>query len=172
MIRALPFAISCSVLASLTVSAVVAVTAVLPGPVLPLLPRSGTTPVPAVEPPVIPRAVIPVEVMRVIDGDTVELKAHVWLDQTVVTRVRLRSIDAPELRAGCPEETRKAVAAQEALMALLHGGRAYLTGLGRDKYGGRVLGDLLTQDGHAISQKMLLSGHARAYVGGRRQGWC
>jgi micrococcal nuclease len=110
--------------------------------------------------------------MRVIDGDTVEVRAHVWLDQMIVTKVRLKSIDAPEFRTACPEEARKAAASQEALMALLHGGRAYLTGLARDKYGGRVLGDLLTQDGRTISQIMLASGHARPYAGGRRQGWC
>jgi endonuclease YncB( thermonuclease family) len=119
-----------------------------------------------------PRALIPVEIIRVIDGDTVEVRAHVWLDQTIVTRVRLRSIDAPELRAGCPGEARKAVAARDALVTLLDSGKIYLTGLGRDKYGGRVLGDLLTAEGHSISTRMLTTGHARPYDGGKRQGWC
>jgi endonuclease YncB( thermonuclease family) len=119
-----------------------------------------------------PRALIPVEIIRVIDGDTVEVRAHVWLDQMIMTRVRLRSIDAPELRAGCPEEARKAAAARDALVTLLDSGKIYLTGLGRDKYGGRVLGDLLTAEGHSISARMLTTGHARPYAGGKRQGWC
>jgi endonuclease YncB( thermonuclease family) len=119
-----------------------------------------------------PRALVPVEIIRVIDGDTVEVRAHVWLDQMIVTRVRLRSIDAPELRAACPEEARKAAASRDALAALLDSGRIYLTGLGRDKYGGRVLGDLLTAEGHSISTRMLASGHARPYGGGKRHVWC
>jgi micrococcal nuclease len=119
-----------------------------------------------------PRALIPVEIIRVIDGDTVEVRAHVWLDQSIITRVRLRSIDAPELRSGCPEEARKAAAARDALVTLLESGQIYLTGPGRDKYGGRVLGDLLTADGQSVSTHMLAKGHARPYAGGRRQGWC
>ncbi len=156
--------------------AVVVVTAAVPRPAIPEAPPKGlvvvTKPDQASASPGPPRALIPVDVVRVIDGDTVEVRAHVWLDQTIVTRVRLRSIDAPELRSGCPEEARKAAASQEALTGMLHGGRAYLTGLARDKYGGRVLGDLLTADGQAISTRMLAAGHARPYAGGRRQAWC
>jgi endonuclease YncB( thermonuclease family) len=128
--------------------------------------------IPLIETTATPRALIPVEIIRVIDGDTVEIRAQVWLDQTIITRVRLRSIDAPELRAGCPEEARKAAAARDALVTLLESGRIYLTGLGRDKYGGRVVGDLLTAEGHSISTRMLTTGHARPYAGGKRQGWC
>jgi endonuclease YncB( thermonuclease family) len=141
-------------------------------------PRAAAAPeqppreIPLIETGTPPRALIPVDIVRVIDGDTVEVRAHVWLDQMIVTRVRLRSIDAPELRAACPEEARKAAAARDALVTLLESGKIYLTGLGRDKYGGRVLGDLLTAEGHSISTRMLTGGHARLYAGGKRQGWC
>jgi endonuclease YncB( thermonuclease family) len=142
------------------------------------IPRAPAAPAPVSrdtfqdEPAITPRALVPVEIIRVIDGDTVEVRAHVWLDQMIVTRVRLRSIDAPELRADCPEEARKATAARDALVTLLESGKIYLTALGRDKYGGRVLGDLLTTEGHSISTRMLSAGHARPYAGGKRQGWC
>ncbi len=165
----MPFTVCSSAIAGLAVAVLVAF---------------NTSPVPLVEPAlealsappagsfIPPQAVIPVDVVRIIDGDTVEVRAHVWLDQLIVTRVRLRSIDAPEMRASCPEEARKAVASQEALVALLKSGKAYLTALGRDKYGGRVLGDLITGDGRLVSQSLLATGHARPYAGGRRQGWC
>ncbi len=178
---AMPFTACSSALAGLAVAVLVAINAaplpsvvpsVLPSVLPPLLPPLETVPEPPAASPVLPQAVIPVEVVRVIDGDTVEVKAHVWLDQMIVTRVRLRSIDAPEMRANCPEEARKAEASRDALVALLKGGRAYLTALGRDKYGGRVLGDLVTGDGRVVSQSLLATGHARAYAGGRRQGWC
>jgi micrococcal nuclease len=172
MLLPLPFTPTCSALASLVVVALVAAQGFEPPAAqVPLPPQSVPSSSP-VESPAHPQAVIPVEVIRVIDGDTIEVKAHVWLDQMIITRVRLRSIDAPEMRAKCPEEARRAAASQEALIALLHGGRAYLTSLARDKYGGRVLGELLTLDGHTVSQTMLTSGHARPYAGGRRQGWC
>ncbi len=138
----------------------------------PAAPEQSPREIPLIESAIPPRALIPVDIIRVIDGDTVEVRAHVWLDQMIVTRVRLRSIDAPELRAGCPEEARKAAAARDALVTLLDSGRIYLTGLGRDKYGGRVLGDLLTAEGQSISSRMLTTGHARPYAGGKRQGWC
>lgn len=118
------------------------------------------------------RAMVPVDVLRVIDGDTVEVRAHVWLDQTIVTRVRLKAIDAPELRSGCPQEIRQAEAAKAEMARLLAEGRVFLSSLARDKYGGRVLGDLRTPDGKDIGQAMLASGHARRYAGGKRERWC
>ena len=118
------------------------------------------------------RQAVPVDILRVIDGDTVEVRAHVWLDQTIVTRVRLKSIDAPELRSGCPQERSKAEVSRAQLAEFLGTGQAFLTGLGRDKYGGRVLGQLVTATGEDASAHMLGSGHARAYGGGKRTGRC
>jgi len=118
------------------------------------------------------RQAVPVDILRVIDGDTVEVRAHVWLDQTIVTRVRLKSIDAPELRSGCPLELAKAEAARAKLAAMLGEGPAFLTGLARDKYGGRVLGQLVTASGEDAGARMLAGGHARAYGGGKRASWC
>jgi endonuclease YncB( thermonuclease family) len=118
------------------------------------------------------RAIVPVDVLRVIDGDTVEVRAHVWLEQSIITRVRLKAIDAPELRSGCPQEVRQAEAAKAEMTRLLAEGRVFLSSLGRDKYGGRVLGALHTSDGTDIGQAMLASGHARRYAGGRRERWC
>jgi endonuclease YncB( thermonuclease family) len=118
------------------------------------------------------RAIVPVDVLRVIDGDTVEVRAHVWLEQSIVTRVRLKAIDAPELRSGCPAEIRQAEAAKAEMTRLLAEGRVFLASLGRDKYGGRVLGELLTSQGKDIGQAMLASGHARRYAGGKRERWC
>jgi micrococcal nuclease len=119
-----------------------------------------------------PKALIPVEVLRVIDGDTVEVRAHVWLDQTVITRVRLRGIDAPDFRSGCAAETARAEASRSRLAALTSNGPIHLTAMGRDKYGGRVVGDLMSADGASIAHAMLTTGHARHYAGGKRQNWC
>ncbi|MFM9975718.1 MAG: thermonuclease family protein, partial [Beijerinckiaceae bacterium] len=115
---------------------------------------------------------IPVEVIRIIDGDTVEVRAHIWLDQHVTTKVRIRSIDAPERKARCPLEAQMAEISRDRLVTLMGTGPAFLTDLGQDKYGGRVLGSLLTSRGEDVGAILVASGHARTYSGGRRQGWC
>ena len=45
----------------------------------------------------------PVDVIRTIDGDTFEARVHLPPDLDLTTRVRLRGIDAPELKAACPQ---------------------------------------------------------------------
>lgn len=122
--------------------------------------------------PAAPRQMIPAELVRVIDGDTVEIRALIWLDQHIVTRVRLRGIDAPELGGRCPDEARRAVEAAEALRKLLAGRQLHLTDIGRDKYGGRIIGRIMAGSGNDIGEAMLAAGHARPYAGGRRDPRC
>ena len=47
----------------------------------------------------------PAEVVRVVDGDTIEVNAHYWPGHTWRGKVRLRGIDTPELRGKCEIET-------------------------------------------------------------------
>ena len=54
------------------------------------------------------------DVIRTIDGDTFEARVHLSPGVDPVSRVRLRGIDAPELKASCPEELEKAEAASAA----------------------------------------------------------
>ena len=63
---------------------------------------------------------------------------------TMTTRVRLRGIDAPEMRARCAEEQVRAEDARAALAALLAEGEITVLHVGLDKYGGRVLADATT----------------------------
>jgi micrococcal nuclease len=118
------------------------------------------------------RPLVAVDVLRVIDGDTVEVRAHVWLNQAVITRVRLRHVDAPELRSRCPAETRRAQDSRDHLADMLRAQKVYLADVGQDKYGGRVLGSLVDQQGADIGSKMLTAGQAVAYAGGRRTSAC
>ncbi len=118
------------------------------------------------------RPLVPIEILRVIDGDTIEVRARIWLDQFLVTRVRLRDIDAPESTGRCPAEVAMAEAARRHLSALAGSGQAYLADVGRDKFGGRVLGRIISADGRDLASRMLADGHARTYGGRRRQSWC
>ncbi len=112
------------------------------------------------------------EVIDVLDGDTIAVRAHIWLGQEVVIRVRLDGIDAPELRAACREERRLAEAARDFLRREIADARVTLRRIRRGKYAGRVLAAVATADGRDIARMLLDRGLARPYRGGRRAGWC
>ena len=114
----------------------------------------------------------PVEVVRTIDGDTFEARVHLWPGLEMTTRVRLRGIDAPELKAACPQELQMAEAAGSALRGLLEEGEVAIYNIGPDKYNGRVVADAATRRTESVSAALLAGGFARSYGGGRRSGWC
>lgn len=70
-----------------------------------------------------------VDVIRTIDGDTFLARLHQRDGRDLVVRVRLRGIDAPELKASCQEELDKAEAAARALRDLLGQGGVTITNL-------------------------------------------
>ena len=113
-----------------------------------------------------------VDVIRTVDGDTFEARVHVEPGLDLNTRVRLRGIDAPELKASCPQELQMAEAASAALRALLGEGGVTISNIGPDKYSGRVLADVATKKTGNVSAALLAAGHARSYNGGHRNGWC
>jgi endonuclease YncB( thermonuclease family) len=127
---------------------------------------------PATEPSVVLRAQHRAEVLRVVDGDTFEARVQVWPGIAITTRVRLRGIDAPELRARCADERVKAEAARDALSALLGEGSVGIAQVALDKYGGRVLADAATRTTPDVSAALLAAGLVRRYDGGRRESWC
>jgi endonuclease YncB( thermonuclease family) len=114
----------------------------------------------------------PVDVIRTVDGDTFEARVHLWPGLDLNTRVRLRGIDAPELKASCPQELQLAEAASAALRGLLGEGEVTISNIGPDKYSGRVVADVATKKTGSVSAALLAAGHARSYSGGHRNGWC
>ncbi len=104
----------------------------------------------------------PVEatLLRVIDGDTLLVRARVWVDLEVITRVRLRDVNAPELRSRSEEERERAQAARTFVATLAEGAMLRLTEIGHDKYGGRV-GARVAADGADLGAALLAGGHAR-----------
>lgn len=114
----------------------------------------------------------PVEVIRTIDGDTFEAQVHLWPGLDMTTRVRLRGVDAPELKAACPQELDMARTASELLQEILAEGGVTIFNIGPDKYNGRVVADAATRNTPNVSAALLASGLARAYDGGHRGGWC
>lgn len=117
------------------------------------------------------------QVLRVLDGDTIEVSARIWLGQNVETRVRLAGIDAPELRGACSYERELAARARAHLVARLgsvetRAARVTLYDISLGKYAGRVLARVQTAAGEDLSQSLLAAGLARPYRGGGRDPWC
>jgi endonuclease YncB( thermonuclease family) len=112
-----------------------------------------------------------VDVVRTIDGDTFLARVHQREGRDLLARVRLRGIDAPEMKASCRDELDKAEAATDALRNLLGQGGVTIYNLGSEKYG-RVLADVATRRTANVSAAMLAGGYARSYNGGHRDGWC
>ena len=115
---------------------------------------------------------IPARVVRVVDGDTITVRARIWLGQDIETQVRLDGIDAPEMRGKCQGERRLAQKARDLIVKFTGNGQVILRDIQYGKYAGRVVARVLTQDGRDFSQILLGAGLGRPYNGGRRETWC
>jgi endonuclease YncB( thermonuclease family) len=111
------------------------------------------------------------EVIRAVDGDTIEVRATVWLDLVITAHVRIRGIDAPEVHGKCLRE-RDLAAAATVKLAQVAAGEVSLSNIEYDKYGGRVLADVSDKAGHDVGAELRKLGIVRPYDGGERQAWC
>ncbi|MEZ5912877.1 MAG: thermonuclease family protein [Paracoccaceae bacterium] len=107
-------------------------------------------------------------IYQVVDGDTVRM----WCPGRGSVKARLVGFDTPELYSPqCPSEFAAAVRATWALrLALLRAGAVRLVREGTDRYGRALVAAFV--DGAPLARAMIADGHARAYAGGQRQGWC
>ena len=111
-------------------------------------------------------------VERVIDGDTIEVRAHIWLNTDVMVRVRLSGIDTPEIsRADCPAERAKGLTAQARLTSLVQDQSVFLHDVQYGKYAGRVVARVKTDQGIDVSKWLLATGYAVEYSGAQNN-WC
>lgn len=113
-------------------------------------------------------------VVRVIDGDTVEVDAHSNMPPELATiGVRLRGVDTPETWNPKCEAERKAGEAAAAFTKaeITKAGNVIVRDPAWGKWGGRVIASLVL-DGHTLSSLLIEAGHGRLYAGGKRKGWC
>ena len=115
------------------------------------------------------------KIVRVNDGDTVVIAAP-FLPAPLKPElaVRVYGVDTPEKghRAQCPSEaqrgeaatafTKNAVASTQKHQVVLYGW---------DKFGGRVLGDMIL-NGVSLRSELIKNGFAREYYGEAKQSWC
>lgn len=114
---------------------------------------------------------VPARVDRVIDGDTIAVRAQVWLGQEITVLVRIEGADTPELRGGCPAEKAAATRAK-ALLTSEAGHQVLLQDIRHDKYAGRVLARVTSEKGEDLASILIDAGLARPYDGGQRVDWC
>lgn len=112
---------------------------------------------------------------RVIDGDTVAYEAP-WLPEPLKKELSIRvfGVDTPEksFRAKCPQEAKKGEEATEFTKGLVKKAqKVEVILLDWDKYGGRVLGDIIL-DGKSLRKQLIDNGFARAYYGEAKTSWC
>lgn len=107
------------------------------------------------------------ELISVIDGDTLLVEARPWPQHRVTVLVRIRGIDAPELKAKCEGIRRAAIRARERLADMAHG-RIRLSNISGDKYFGRVVADVSAGEIGDVGASLLAQGVVRTYDGGRR----
>lgn len=111
-------------------------------------------------------------VLRVIDGDTIAVRARIWVGQSVETRVRIAGVDTPELRGRCAREIEMATAARDLVAVILGDEVAILRDVRFDKFGGRVLARVENTAGEDIAMRLIAAGLGRPYDGGKRAPWC
>jgi endonuclease YncB( thermonuclease family) len=116
------------------------------------------------------------KVIRVLDGDTVEFEAP-WVPPPIRQRIALRiyGVDTPEggRRARCTQESARAQAASEFTRRAIANSRTVRAAITDwDKYGGRILGDVILDNGVSLRSLLIRNGHAREYFGDTKQSWC
>jgi len=111
---------------------------------------------------------------RVIDGDTVAFQAN-WLPEPLKKELSIRvfGVDTPEKghRAMCPSEDARGQAATAFTKAQINAAqKRQVVLMAWDKYGGRVLGDVLL-DGKSLRMMLINNGFAREYYGEAKTSW-
>ena len=115
------------------------------------------------------------QILKVTDGDTVVIAAP-FLPAPLKPQlaVRVYGVDTPEKghRAKCPSEaqrgdaasafTKQAVASTQKHQVIIYGW---------DKFGGRILGDMVL-NGVSLRAELIRNGFAREYYGDAKQSWC
>jgi endonuclease YncB( thermonuclease family) len=114
-------------------------------------------------------------ITRVIDGDTVAFNAP-FLPAPLKQELSIRvfGVDTPEkgFRAKCASEDVRGQAATAFTKSQINAAtKRQIVLMDWDKYGGRVLGDILL-DGKSLRMMLIQQGYAREYYGEAKTSWC
>ena len=110
-----------------------------------------------------------IEVLRVIDGDTIDASIDLGFDVKIKKRVRFMGINTPESRTRDLEEKKRGLAAKQRVVGDLYG-ETMLNFVGKF---GRCLGEIDFACPDSLTMKnlnktLIEEGHAVEYHGGKR----
>jgi micrococcal nuclease len=113
------------------------------------------------------------KIIKVVDGDTVDVIIDCGFSMFTQQRVRLLGINTPETRTKDLEEKKRGLAAKQRLKELVKLGKNNCTiHTALDKKGkfGRLLGVIYNKeiDSRAFNDILVAEGHAVPYYGGAR----
>lgn len=114
------------------------------------------------------------EITRAVDGDTFEFIIPDMPKELGKFKLRVYGIDSGEIgsRAKCSKENEIGKAASKyAKELILSAADVGITIRGWDKYGGRVIGDLII-NGRSYRDMMIEKKLVKPYDGGKKQSWC
>lgn len=117
---------------------------------------------------------VPVEVVKIIDGDTFVGRVKLS-DKTEVmsVKVRLRNVDTPELNGKCESEIKMARYAKQRLGELIPENTVVeIKNIKNDKYAGRIDANVFDSANRDVGDVLTKEKVGRPYSGGKRTGWC
>ena len=117
------------------------------------------------------------DVISVTDADTLKVAVYPWTDELRLVNVRIRGVDAPELRGACSYEKDLAQTAKRFTADLIakSNNRVKLYVIGCNASEGAGFGRCLSYvhaGGVDISKALIDAGLARRNFGEKRQPWC
>ncbi len=123
------------------------------------------------------------EVYYITDGDTFFARVRLWPGLNTDVSIRINGIDTPETwRPKCESEEIAGKAATDFVINLFDSpyrgavlgkpmAKVQLRNVKRGKFAGRIIADVF-HNGKDVALTILEAGHARPYLGGKREGWC
>ena len=123
--------------------------------------------------------VIEARIIDIHDGDTMKV-VFMYGNKPFKIAIRILGIDAPEITAGAgrlPEEKIAAIKVRDFLIDYFKDkttGRFSIVDVkidDWDKYGGRVLADVILEDGRTITDLLIEKGYGRRYDGEKKHKW-
>lgn len=108
--------------------------------------------------------------IRVIDGDTIDVNIDLGFNIWHKGRIRMAGIDTPESRTRNKAEKVLGLAAKNRLKELLKKKKLSINCTKEKGKFGRILADVLADDIN-VNKQLIEEGHARPYQGGAKVPW-
>jgi micrococcal nuclease len=110
------------------------------------------------------------KVVKVVDGDTVDLEIDLGFSLTKKERCRIAGIDTPECRTRDKEEKQYGIAAKTYMKGMLQNATNLRVKTEKDGKYGRMLGWIYCDEyEESLNERMVMDGYAWQYDGGTKR---